>query len=86
ERFFDINYTALVANPMAMVRKIYRHLDRPLPNLVQEKMRRLIAHRSRYRGRQYPDLELQFETPAQVGWLQKYCRRFGVACQLPQPR
>ena len=50
-RFVDVNYPGLVADPVATMRRIYEQLDTPLTEAVAERMQRLAANRSRYRGR-----------------------------------
>jgi hypothetical protein len=80
-RFLDLNYSELTSDPLAAVRRVYRHLDCPLTETAVERMRRLIATRSRYRHRRYPALgELGLDMAAEVGRFQNYCRRFGVSC------
>jgi hypothetical protein len=47
ERFFDVWYTELVADPLAIVRQIYRHFDLPLSDAAERAMRRYLAHQSK---------------------------------------
>lgn len=39
ERFLDLYYTDLVADPVAAVERVYRHFDLPLPDGLREKVR-----------------------------------------------
>jgi LPS sulfotransferase NodH len=86
-RFIDVKYTDLVSDPMAVVRRVYEHLDAPLPQKAEERMRRLISNRSRYHRRHpSPRLsELGVEAPAETRRFKNYCSRFGVACQWAEP-
>jgi hypothetical protein len=51
-RFVDVHYNELVSNPFEVVRQIYQRLDRHLAEPASEKIQRLAAGRSRYKGRQ----------------------------------
>ena len=82
DRFFDINYTEFIANPIAIIENIYRHLDRPLLPEVMGKMRQLVSTRSRYRHPHFPTFaRLALETTSEVHQFQNYCQRFGIPCQ-----
>ena len=50
-RFIDVHYNELVSHPFEVVRQIYRRLDRPLLEPASERIQRLAAGRSRYKGR-----------------------------------
>ena len=82
-RFVDVNYPGLVANPMATMRWIYEQLDTPLTEAVAERMQRLAANRSRYRGRRGSSLPvgLNLESSAEAGVFERYCSRFGLSSQ-----
>lgn len=43
ERFLDVRYADLLADPMAAVRRIYHHFDMPLAADAEERMRRYVA-------------------------------------------
>jgi hypothetical protein len=43
ERFVDVRYTQLTTDPLAVVRRIYRHFDLPLANAVEARMRAYLA-------------------------------------------
>jgi hypothetical protein len=51
DRFIDVKYSDLVADPMATVRQIYEEIEAPLPRATAEQMQRLAASRSRYQKR-----------------------------------
>ena len=51
DRFIDVTYTELVADPLAIVRRIYHGLDLPLSDVAVERMRHLVSARSRYQNR-----------------------------------
>jgi len=42
ERFLDLYYTDLVADPVAAVEKVYGHFDLPLPNGLRDKVREFV--------------------------------------------
>jgi hypothetical protein len=43
ERFLDVWYSQLMDNPLAIVRRLYRHFDLPLSAEVEERMRAYLA-------------------------------------------
>jgi hypothetical protein len=43
ERFLDVWYTQLMADPLAVVRRIYRHFDLRLSAEAEERMRTYLA-------------------------------------------
>lgn len=51
ERFVDVNYGALTADPLAVVNRIYRRFDLTLTAEAADRIRRLASGRARYRGR-----------------------------------
>ncbi len=51
ERFVDVNYGELTADPLAVINRIYRRCDLTLTPKAAERIRRLASGRSRYRGR-----------------------------------
>ncbi len=50
ERFIDVRYIDLVANPTETVRHICERTEIPFPRLAAEKVQSLASKRSRYRG------------------------------------
>lgn len=84
DRFLDVSYTELISDPMAVVRRIYRHLGRPLSETTVQKMSKLTTKRSRYQRRRDPTLaELGLDPTAEARRFQGYCQRFGVPCRQP---
>ncbi len=81
-RFVDVNYPELIADPLAVVRRIYDQFEMPLSDTVAGRMRQLAQNRSRYAGRRTaPALgDLGIDIPAQASRFSGYCRRFGVSC------
>lgn len=79
-RFVDVNYSDLVADPLDVVRRIYRHFKMPLSGSAIERMSRLAESRSAYKGRRSaPTLdEVGLNPSAQVRMFSEYCRRFGL--------
>src|SRR5579862_4940606 len=79
-RFVDVNYSDLVADPLNVVRRIYRQFKMPLSDGAIERMSRLAEGRSAYKGRRSaPTLgEVGLNPSAQVKMFSEYCRRFGL--------
>jgi len=80
-RFIDVNYAPLVANPMASLRRIYGQLNSPVNEAVAERMQRLAASRSRYRGRRASSEPggLNLNSSTEAGIFERYCLRFGLS-------
>jgi hypothetical protein len=51
ERFVDVNYVELTADPLAVINRIYGRCDLTLTAEAAGRVRRLASRRSRYRGR-----------------------------------
>jgi hypothetical protein len=51
ERFLDVNYRELTADPLAVIHRIYARRDLTLTPEATARIRRLVSRRSRYRGR-----------------------------------
>ena len=65
DRFFDLEYSDLIADPVQVVRQIYRHFGIPLPELTTQRVRHLASKRSRYRtGRNLSFADLGLSTPS----------------------
>jgi hypothetical protein len=80
-RFLDVNYSELAADPPAIVRRLYRHFEMPLSDGTLSAMRNLARHRSVYKGRRtVPTVtELGLDRIEQLRLFGKYCRRFGIS-------
>lgn len=80
ERFIDVKYTDLAANPLGVVQEIYRRLERPLTLEAESRMRALASRRSRYQGRRQA---LQPSTAGREGAagaiFRRYCTRFNLS-------
>jgi hypothetical protein len=50
-RFIDVHYDKLISDPLDAVRQIYQRLDRHLVEPTSERIQRVAAKRSRYKGR-----------------------------------
>lgn len=80
EHFIDLNYSDLISDPITAVVRIYQHLDSPLTQTVIDRMRELIAMRSRYRRRRNPTLsDLGLDVAAELRRFQDYSLRFGIS-------
>ena len=87
ERFIDVKYGELVSDPLAVVRRIYQHLDIPLTEAAAERMQRMASSRSRYRARHdSPTLtDLGLDRLAETRLFERYCSRFGIPSQHSEP-
>lgn len=88
ERFIDVKYSELVADPLAVVARIYRQLDTPLSAEAAERMRRLVSNRSRYQRRRanLTLADLGLDVPAEARRFERYCSRFGIPWQQAELR
>ena len=85
ERFVDVNYSELTADPMTVIDRIYRHFDMTLSREASQNIRALALHRSRYPGRRsVPNLvDMGLDVFSLARRFEYYCRRFGVAAKQP---
>lgn len=85
ERFIDLRYTDLVADPIATVKRVYQWLNLPLSLPAEQRMRALISMRARYPNRHtLPTLaDLGLSVPTEARRFQDYCSRFGVLAGNP---
>ena len=83
ERFLDLNYRELVADPMAAIERIYQHAEMPLTPAAARAMRQLVGLRSRYptrrRGASLSDFGI--DARAEATRFKHYCYRFGIPWQ-----
>lgn len=81
-RFIDLNYSDMVADPLAAVHRIYRRLEMPLAEAAADRMRRLVSTRSRYprRPRAATPSVAGLEVAREARRFNRYCLRFGIAC------
>lgn len=81
-RFIDLNYSELVADPLAAVRRVYQQLEAPLTEEAARRIRELVSKRSRYQKSQIPTLaEFGVDVIREARRFSQYCFRFGVPCQ-----
>jgi hypothetical protein len=81
DRFIDLNYSELVADPLAAVRRVYQQLNIVLTDQAAERMRQLISQRSRYRKHNPKLTEFGVDVLREARRFSQYCFRFGVPCQ-----
>jgi hypothetical protein len=81
DRFLDVNYTELASDAMAVVRRLYPHLEMPLSNETVSTMQNLARNRSVYKGRRsVPAVaDLGLNRMQQLRLFGNYCRRFGIS-------
>lgn len=77
DRFVDVNYSELTADPLKVVRRVYDHFGLSLSERATERMRRMAEQRSRYVGPRASNSSGS-HIPAQVGLFNNYCQRFGI--------
>ena len=76
-RFIDVHYDKLISHPLEAVRQIYQRLNRHLVEPTSERIQRVAARRSRYKGRRgsstLADLEIDevFERQRIAAWCSK---------------
>jgi len=85
DRFIDVKYTELIADPLVVIQQIYQKFEIPLSDLAAQRMRRLAEGKSRYRGARARAAlhELRLDSMAAVARFEEYCARFGIAWQKP---
>jgi hypothetical protein len=80
-RFIDLNYSELVADPLAAVKRVYQQLDITLTEQAAQRMQQLISQRSRYRKHNPTLTEFGIDVLREARRFSQYCFRFGVPCQ-----
>jgi hypothetical protein len=81
DRFIDLNYSELVADPLGAVRRVYQQLEIPLTDPAAERMRQLVSQRTRYRKHNPTLTEFGVDVLREARRFSQYCFRFGVPCQ-----
>jgi hypothetical protein len=82
DRFLDVRYTDLIADPLAVMRRIYQQFELPLTEIATERIRAAANSRTRYRGgRNMSPVEFSAPATAEKSSFQRYCSRFSVAWQ-----
>ncbi|HWC61280.1 MAG TPA: sulfotransferase [Verrucomicrobiae bacterium] len=79
-RFLDLNYSDLVSDPVAAVRRIYREFELPVLDTTLLAIRKLARRRSAYKWRRTVSKldEVGLRASGQVQLFAEYCRRFGI--------
>jgi LPS sulfotransferase NodH len=79
-QFIDVEYSELVSDPLAVVRRIYGRLDIRLTEAAAERMQRLALNRSRYErpGASLASADLGLDCSAETHRFEGYCSRFGI--------
>ena len=86
-RFIDVHYGDIVANPVAVVRRIYEQFEMPLTATALERMERLAGHRGRYEHhRPAANPRELVRQAADVPRFERYCHRFNIGWQSSQAR
>ena len=79
-RIIDVKYSDLVAAPLKAVESIYARMEMSLEAMQTERVRQLVATRSRYKGRRASSepFRFRFEAGADLRRFEQYCLRFGL--------
>ncbi|HWH69368.1 MAG TPA: sulfotransferase [Candidatus Sulfotelmatobacter sp.] len=82
ERFIDVKYSELAADPIAVVGRIYHRLGLPLAEEAARHMRALAASRTRYRRPRVHSKTgwLRAELAAEASRFERYCSRYDLPC------
>jgi len=80
-RFIDLSYSELIADPLASVRHVYERLDTSLSDEATERIRQLISQRTRYQKHNPRLAEFGVDVLREARRFSQYCFRFGVPCQ-----
>jgi hypothetical protein len=80
DRFIDLNYSDLVTDPVATVRRVYQQLDIALTEQAAQRMRHLMDQRTRYRKHNPKLTEFGVDVLREARRFSQYCFRFGVPC------
>ena len=80
DRFFDLQYTDLVRDPMGTVRQIYTHFGMPLTAPAEERMRRFLAQhpKDKHGPHHYSLQQFGFDADEERARYRAYCERFGL--------
>jgi hypothetical protein len=86
DRFVDVRYQDVVADPLAVIRRVYQQFRLPLSEVAAGRMRQLAGTRTRYpKPRTGGALrELGSHAAAELVRFEQYCARFGISSQRPQ--
>jgi hypothetical protein len=81
DRFVDLKYSDLVAEPLAAIKQIYERLALPLSDAAVSRISAMAARRTRYRGvaNQCNVAQLGREVQAQAQRFERYCSRFDLS-------
>lgn len=81
DRFIDVKYTQLIAQPVSTVRWIYRQLHRPFPDETARRMQQIASKRSQYRGRRASAHPAggSLANPLEIALFERYCSRFELS-------
>ena len=76
----DVTYSELIADPMAVIQRIYNRLEMGLSETAANRMRRLALNRSRYRRRngRSRSTDSILNRTIDASRFEPYCSRFGV--------
>jgi len=80
DRFIDVKYTDLVADPLHVIRQIYARLDAPLTPAAAERIQQMASTRSRYRGHRASaePVGLRLRGAGEIDRFERYCARFDL--------
>jgi len=82
DRFIDVHYQELIADPVATLRRVYRKVGMTLTDETAQHMQQLATHRGRYSSHRNgrPTLaELGLDAQTEIERFAEYCSHFGIA-------
>jgi hypothetical protein len=80
ERFLDVNYRELVADPLGLIRRLYTHFDLPFSDEAARRMRRHLANypKDKHGAHAYSLAALGLDHGELAHRFKGYCEHFGI--------
>jgi len=80
QRYFDLQYSDLLADPMGVARRIYQHFDLPLTGIAERRMRAFLARspKDKYGAHEYSLGEFGLDAATERERYRGYHERFPV--------
>jgi len=82
-RVFDVHFPELIADPIAMIRRIYGHFDMPLSPLAEERVRAFLAENAadKHGTHRYTLGAAGLDVEAERRRYARYQQHFGIASE-----
>jgi hypothetical protein len=80
ERFLDVNYRELVADPLGLIRRLYTHFDLPFSDEAARRMRRHLANypKDKHGAHAYSLAAFGLDHGELAHRFKGYCEHFGI--------